>query len=159
MSSWLKINFRHICYFKIKRVLAGRPGDRGASRGKSGLHGNRMPDNIRTGQPDGQCNRKQTAKGRKVLVRAKRWGKSPPRIWQQRRHGKPHPKQDQIGTAHAPFSGCRPGRLLEVLGNKHRRGMVVTAATQYRTRLTGPPANFFIVILSAAKDLMRSFSR
>jgi len=27
----------------------------------------------------------------------KRWGKSPPRTWQQGRHAKPHPEQDQIG--------------------------------------------------------------
>ena len=32
-------------------------------------------------------------------VRVKRWGKSPPRGWQQRRHGKPHLEQRQIGTA------------------------------------------------------------
>ena len=31
-------------------------------------------------------------------VRMKRWGKSPPRLWQQRRHGKPHREQCQIGT-------------------------------------------------------------
>jgi hypothetical protein len=29
----------------------------------------------------------------------KRWGKSPPRDWQQDRHGKPHPEQCQIGAS------------------------------------------------------------
>ena len=32
------------------------------------------------------------------LVRVKRWGKSPPRPWQQGRHGKPHREQCQIGS-------------------------------------------------------------
>ena len=32
-------------------------------------------------------------------VRVKRWGKSPPRGWQQLWHGKPHREQCQIGTA------------------------------------------------------------
>ena len=40
-------------------------------RGKSGLHGVRMPGNARRGQPQGKCHRKQTAeldlgKGEKV---------------------------------------------------------------------------------------------
>src|SRR4029453_12218255 len=30
-------------------------------RGKSGLHGSTVPDNVRRGRPQGQCNRKQTA--------------------------------------------------------------------------------------------------
>ncbi len=32
-------------------------------------------------------------------VMVKRWGKSPPRDWQQDRHGKPHPEQCQIGAS------------------------------------------------------------
>ena len=32
-------------------------------------------------------------------VRVKRWGKSPPRERQRKRHGKPHREQDQIGAA------------------------------------------------------------
>ena len=32
-------------------------------------------------------------------VRVKRWGKSPPRTWQQGRHGKPHREQCQIGVS------------------------------------------------------------
>src|ERR1700674_1851615 len=30
-------------------------------RGKSGLHGSTVPDNLRRGRPQGQCHRKQTA--------------------------------------------------------------------------------------------------
>lgn len=37
--------------------------------------------------------------GRDDGVRVKGWGKSPPRRWQHRRHGKPHREQDRIGTA------------------------------------------------------------
>src|SRR5947207_10572930 len=32
-------------------------------------------------------------------ARVKRWGKSPPRERQRKRHGKPHREQDQIGAA------------------------------------------------------------
>ena len=34
-----------------------------------------------------------------AAVRVKRWGKSPPRFWQQNWHGKPHLEQDLIGVA------------------------------------------------------------
>ena len=36
------------------------------------------------------------------MVRMKRWGKSPPRPWQQGRHGKPHREQCQIGPPRGP---------------------------------------------------------
>lgn len=55
-----------------------------------------MPDNVRRGQPQGKCHRKQTAWS-SDRVRVKGWGKSPPRLWQQRRHGKPHREQNRIG--------------------------------------------------------------
>lgn len=32
------------------------------------------------------------------MAMVKRWGKSPPRSWQQERLGKPHPEQRRIGT-------------------------------------------------------------
>ena len=38
-------------------------------------------------------------------VRVKRWGKSPPRDWQQDRHGKPHREQCRIGIARGDRSG------------------------------------------------------
>jgi len=48
-----------------------------------------------------------------AAARVKRWGKSPPRQAQARRHGKPHWVQDQIegkGTARpAVGNGPRPG--------------------------------------------------
>jgi hypothetical protein len=40
----------------------------------------------------------------------KRWSKSPPRDWQQDRHGKPHPEQCQIGASRGGRSVVeRPG--------------------------------------------------
>src|SRR5690606_21802663 len=47
-------------------------------------------------------------KGREVRV--KWWGKSPPRSWQQVRHGKPHREQYRIGTTEGQTSGRFPGR-------------------------------------------------
>lgn len=87
---------------------AGRP--RGtwqhAPRGKSGLHGTAMPDNIRRGRPQGQRHRDRTARptisGSGGQVRVKRCGKSAPRTWQQGRHGKPHREQDRIGMTRCP---------------------------------------------------------
>ncbi len=42
----------------------------------------------------------------KVMV--KRWGKSPPRERQRKRHGKPHREQCQIGTARRKAGGLEP---------------------------------------------------
>ena len=48
--------------------------------------------------------------GSRVMV--KRWGKSPPRTWQQGRYGKPHPEQCRIGASRGlvwqqiPPQGC-----------------------------------------------------
>lgn len=42
-----------------------------------------------------------------TVVRVKGWGKSPPRDWQQERHGKPHREQDRIGTVRGEtLEGC-----------------------------------------------------
>jgi hypothetical protein len=76
--------------------LAGRPRLTQVSGGKSGLQGRTVAANGRRGQPQGQCNRKQTSRAA-ARGRAKRWGKSPPRAWQQARHGKPHREQNHIG--------------------------------------------------------------
>lgn len=44
---------------------------------------------------------------RSVVVRVKGWGKSPPRDWQQERHGKPHREQDRIGAVRGEtLEGC-----------------------------------------------------
>ena len=71
-------------------TLVSRPDGRSAMfayqgrRGKSGLHGSTVPDNLRRGRPQGQCHRKQTALpslGDEARVRVKGCGKSAPRSW------------------------------------------------------------------------------
>lgn len=65
-----------------------------------------MPANGRRGRPQGKCHRKQTAAAF-AAARVKGWGKSPPRDWQQKRHGKPHREQDRIGAVRREtFEGC-----------------------------------------------------
>ena len=130
-----------------------RPGGRSVVRrgGKSGLHGEAVPDNLRRGRPQGQCHREQTALPRLVLrkVRVKGCGKSAPRTRQRGRHGKPHREQDRIGATRSSPRGegrpalqaRRPGWLLEAAGNGRPRGMAATSVGSsrgpYRTRLTG----------------------
>ena len=41
-----------------------------------------VPGNARAGQPDGKRHREQTASHASGVM-VKRWGKSPPRVWQQ----------------------------------------------------------------------------
>ena len=112
---------------------------KGGRGGKSGLHGQTVPDNVRRGQPQGQCHREQTAAARSVMAaaRVKRCGKSAPRFRQRKRHGKPHREQDRIGTARGSRKReeprdrvrvRRPGRLLQAPGNRRPRGMAVTYA-------------------------------
>lgn len=59
----------------------------------------------------------------------KGWGKSPPRTWQQGRHGKPRLEQDQIGTSRGLARGAHrlrcPGRSREPISNGRSRGMIV----------------------------------
>ena len=43
------------------RMAAFGAGFAGAGGGKSGLHENTVPDNVRRGRPQGKCHRKQTA--------------------------------------------------------------------------------------------------
>ena len=61
----------------------------------------------------------------------KGWGKSPPRTWQQGRHGKPRLEQDQIGTSRGLARGVHrlrcPGRSREPISNGRSRGMIVAA--------------------------------
>ena len=88
-----------------------------------------MPGNARPGQPEGKRHREQTAHSLNSWVRVKRWGKSPPRGWQQPRHGKPHREQCQIGIARglgpgAALAPAGPGWQLEASGNGRPRGMV-----------------------------------
>ncbi len=100
-------------------------GLRKKRRGKSGLHGNTVTDNIRRGQPQGKRHRNDTAYRPKAAARLKWCGKSAPRPWQQGWHGKPHREQDQIGTARNPFPDSRPGRSREAAGNCRSRGMAI----------------------------------
>ena len=54
------------------RQSAGRPlrqSPKGGRGGKSGLHGQTVPDNVRRGRPQGKCHREQTAAARCVLPR------------------------------------------------------------------------------------------
>jgi hypothetical protein len=138
----------------FKGQSAGRPlplRSKGCGRGKSGLHRHTVPDNIRRGQPQGQCHRERTAFSSEE-VRVKRCGKSAPRVRQRKRHGKPHREQNRIGTATRAVRASentagqcqarRPGRLLEAMCKHGPRGMAVTyrprkRAVPYRTRLTG----------------------
>ena len=54
--------------------------------------------------------------------KVKRWGKSPPREWQHKRHGKPHQEQCQIGVP------CSNARVFEPRGpGLAARGALVTA--------------------------------
>ena len=82
------------------------------------------------------CVRRFALRLGKVMV--KRWGKSPPRDWQQDRHGKPHPEQCQIGASRGAGPGPRsgippqgrqrprgPGWQLDRRGNTVGRGMVI----------------------------------
>jgi hypothetical protein len=94
-----------------------------------------VPANGRRGRPQGKCHRKQTAAaGPSGLgaARVKGWGKSPPRAWQQERHGKPHREQDRIGAVEGQPSGLfpahRPGRLREADGDAGPRRMAATFA-------------------------------
>ena len=138
----------------LKRQSAGRPllhQPKGCGGGKSGLHRHTVPDNIRRGQPQGQCHRERTASSSEG-ARVKRCGKSAPRVRQRKRHGKPHREQNRIGTATRSVresdntagrcQARRPGRLLEATCERCPRGMAVTyrprkRAVPSRTRLTG----------------------
>ena len=81
----------------------------------------------------------------------KRWGKSPPRGWQQARHGKPHREQCQIGTAcgHGRDQPIPPQAALARRSGLAARGALATRHQDEwpsrggnpldRIRLTGPP--------------------
>ena len=82
----------------------------------------------------------------RAWVRVKRWGKSPPRGWQQARQGKPHQEQCRIGIARgairrAACAPADPGWQLDPVSNGGTRGMVIHGAARPpdRTRLTGHP--------------------
>ena len=83
----------------------------------------RLPGNAWAPQGDGKGHRKQTAPS--LGVRVKRWGKSPPRVWQQTWHGNPQSEQGQISSETRPGSfELRVGRV-EVVGDNHPREMTI----------------------------------
>ena len=69
-------------------------------------------------------------------ARVKRWGKSPPRGWQQPRHGKPHREQCQIGTARRKAGPLLPQQVrvgsCSHRGNTAVRGMVIQSRITVR---------------------------
>src|SRR5262245_29586837 len=88
-------------------------------------------------------------------ARVKRCGKSAPRSWQQARHGKPHPEQDQIGAAgragdprvvrraRQVFRPSRPGWSLEAGSNPRPRRMAVAEEKSSRQNPAYRPAGKF----------------
>ena len=76
------------------------------------------------------------------MARLKWCGKSAPRDWQQKRHGKPHREQDQIGTAGCVFRvAVRVGR--ERCVATHIPEEWSPLRKKHRTRLTGRLTFFF----------------
>ena len=62
--------------------------------------------------------------------KVKRWGKSPPRRWQQWRHGKPHREQCRIGPPRGTGPGPRSGE--PPLGSLLPRGVGLAARGAWR---------------------------
>ena len=151
-----------------RRQSAGRPlrqAPKGGWRGKSGLHGRTVPDNVRRGPVPAQAGgnlRESATESRPPLrisaqreqaARVKGCGKSAPRRRQRRRHGKPHREQDRIGTARsesfrdrcldlAVRVGCIRRRATGVAEEWPSRTCGVRAqdalcCVPYKTRLTG----------------------
>src|SRR5690606_24427056 len=101
----------------ISILSVGRAAAARKRRGKSGLHGDTVPDNVRRGFSP----RKQGAVSGKVPqktyrspdlrerpVRVKRCGKSAPRFRRRKRQGKPHREQSRIGTTRTGAILSRP---------------------------------------------------
>ncbi len=91
-----------------------------------------MLGNPQAGQPDGKCNRKQTADGRPyrpAQARVKRWGKSPPA---RRVTGRlANPIRSKVKQGHRWPADQVPGRPLEAAGDRRRRGMVASKSTDF----------------------------
>ena len=137
--------------YALVRQSAGRPSLN--SGGKSGLHTDTAPDNVRRGRPQGKRRRKQTAglpaaRPSSKKARVKGCGKSAPRRRQRRRHGKPRREQNRIGATR----GALQRRKALSVGPAARVGCSRRPATgvpeewpsrrgdeprPYRTRLTG----------------------
>ena len=66
------------------------------------------------GDPRESATEKRPPGGLGRRARVKRWGKSPPRRRQRRRHGKPRQEQGQIGIARGPGPRVSPARAVRV---------------------------------------------
>ena len=112
---------------------------------------------------------------RSAEVRVKRWGKSPPRTWQQGRHGKPHREQCQIGVScgvgpfgdtatQGRFSPRDPGWQLERVGNGGPRGMVIEPRQRgeqnpaYRLSAFTFCVNHLLTVSSTSEPICRGHS-
>ncbi len=105
--------------YAVLRQSAGRPPFENG--GKSGLHTDTAPDNVRRGRPQGKRHRKQTAgslaaRPSSGKARVKGCGKSAPRGRQRQRHGKPRREQNRIGATRGATSAARPCPLALPLG-------------------------------------------
>jgi hypothetical protein len=142
----------------------------GNPRGKSGLHEERVPGNARPGQPEGKRHREETAPAQ-AGVMVKRWSKSPPQVWQQDWHGKPHPEQCRIGASRGlvpAFAGIPPQGYFSPEVRVGSLIALVTSATEEwsskggnprdRTRLTGHP-HIFNQIEQHLKKVLQVFSQ
>ena len=78
----------------------------------------------------------RTGNGSGVMV--KRRGKSPPRTWQQGRHGKPHPEQCRIGAPRGQPGNGRHRRDASARGP----GLAAEARRQRRDQRNGHPGGF-----------------
>src|SRR3974377_1325293 len=81
---------------------------KGGRGGKSGLHGQTVPDNVRRGlKALGTVpqRRDRGVEERLAAVRVKRGGKSAPRFQRWKRHGKPHREQDRVGMTRSEGFG------------------------------------------------------
>ncbi len=81
----------------------GRGSPAVAGRGKSELH--RADCQVTPGRREATDRATEKTPPVARRVRVKRWGKSPPRAWQQAWHGNPQSEQGQIGGE------VRPGPL------------------------------------------------
>ena len=107
---------------------------KGGRGGKSGLHGQTVPDNVRRDEPfwagPGTVPQRTDRLGalRLAAARVKRCGKSAPRFRRRKRHGKPHREQDRIGTARERSPLSR-GQVPDLSGSAVRVGCLMRRAT------------------------------
>jgi hypothetical protein len=72
-----------------------------------------LPAGATPGKVPQKANRSPSPSGA-GSARVKGWSKSPPRDWQQERHGKPHREQDRIGMVRGETLGAVSGPAIRV---------------------------------------------